>query len=132
MAARASRKGVTLETVRKLALALPEVEESTSYGATSFKVRGKMIACQAISKSAEPNSLVVKIPFAQRDELIAAEPDAYYVTEHYAPYPSVVVRLARVHPDALRDLLGMAARFVTDTSKKKVRPRKHSPSMKAR
>jgi hypothetical protein len=112
------RKSVSFDAVCELALAWPDVEQSTSYGATSFKVRGKMIACQAISKSAEPNSLVVKIPFAQRDELIAAEPDVYYVTDHYAPYPSVVVRLSRVHRDALRDLLGMAVRFANETTKK--------------
>ena len=123
MAARVSRKAVTLETVRDLAVALPDVEESTSYGATSFKVRGKMIACQAINKSAEPNSLVVKIPFAQRDELIAAEPDVYYVTDHYIGYPSVLVRLSRVHRDALRDLLGMAQRFAMEAARK---PRRKS------
>jgi hypothetical protein len=118
MPARASRNAVTLETVRNLALALPEVEESTAYGATAFKVRGKMIACQAINKSAEPNCLVVKIPFEARDELIAAEPDVYYVTDHYVGYPSVVVRLSRVHRDALRGLLVMAQRFATQTAKK--------------
>ena len=117
------RTPVGLAVVRNLALALPDVEESTSYGATSFKVHGKMIACQAINKSAEPNSLVVKIPFAQRDELIAAEPDVYYVTDHYVGYPSVVVRLSRVHPDALRDLLGMALRFANETKKRPRRPR---------
>lgn len=115
------RKALSLDAVRRLALALPEVEESTSYGATSFKVRGKMIACQAINKSAEPNSLVVKIPFAQRDELIAAEPDVYYVTDHYAPYPSVVVRLHRVHRDALRGLFVMAVQFANEPTKKKAR-----------
>ena len=132
MPARASREAVTLETVRELALALPEVEESTSYGATSFKVRGKMIACQAINKSAEPNSLGVMIPFEARDELIAAEPDVYYVTDHYVGYPCVVVRLSRVHRDALRGLLVMAQRFVAEKSKRKARPRKRSSSMKAR
>lgn len=115
------RKSLSLDDVADIARALPDVEASTSYGATSFKVRGKMIACQAISKSAEPNCLVVKIPFSQREELIAAEPEVYYVTDHYAPYPSVVVRLSRVHRDALRDLLGMAARFANETPKKKSR-----------
>ena len=86
---------------------------------TSWKVRGKLVACQAINKSAEPNSLVVMIPFEQRDELIAAQPDVYYVTDHYVNYPCVLVRLSRVHRDALRDLLGMAARFVGETAKKK-------------
>jgi hypothetical protein len=113
------RKTLTLDVVRELAQALPGVEESTSWGAQSWKVRGKMMACQAINKSAEPNSLGVMIPFEQRDELIAAQPDVYYVTDHYVNYPCVLVRLSRVHRDALRDLLGMAARFVGQTAKKK-------------
>jgi hypothetical protein len=113
------RKSLSFDAVRELALALPDVEESTSYGAPSWKVRGKLVACQAINKSAEPNSLAVMIPFEQRDELIAAQPDVYYLTDHYVSYPCVLVRLSRVHRDALRDLLGMAARFVGDTAKKK-------------
>jgi len=122
------RKPLSFDAVRELALALPDVEESTSYGAQSWKVRGQLVACQAINKSAEPNSLVVKIPFEQRDELIAAQPDVYYVTDHYVSYPSVLVRLSRVHRDALRDLLGMAARFVGQAAKKKSRPRKRATS----
>ena len=124
-------KPLTFGAVRELARALPDVEESTSYGAQSWKIRGKLVACQAINKSAEPNSLVVKIPFEQRDELIAAQPDIYYVTEHYVNYPSVLVRLSRVHRDALRDLLGMAARFVGETAKKTSRPRKRATSRTA-
>ena len=116
--------------MRELARALPHLEESTSYGAQSWKVRGKLVACQAINKSAEPNSLGVMIPFEQRDELIAAQPDVYYVTDHYVNYPCVLVRLSRVHRDALRDLLGMAARFVGETAKKP-RPRRRAPSAKA-
>ncbi len=122
------RKALSLDAVRELARALPDVEESTAYGATAFKVRGKMIACQAINKSAEPNCLVVKVPFEARDELIAAEPDVYYVTDHYVGYPCVVVRLSRVHRDALRGLLVMALRFVTDRAKRKARPRKRFPA----
>jgi len=71
------------------------------------------------------------IPFEQRDELIAAQPDVYYLTDHYVNYPCVLVRLSRVHRDALRDLLGMAARFVAETAKKP-RPRRRAPSAKAR
>lgn len=126
------RKPLGFAAVRELARTLPDVEESTSYGAQSWKVRGNLMACQAINKSAEPNSLVVKIPFAQRDELIAAEPDVYYVTDHYVNYPSVLVRLSRVHRDALRDLLGMARRFVGDTTKKKPRPRKGAAAPRGR
>ena len=113
------RKPLSLDVVRELALALPEVEESTSYGATSFKIRGKLMACQAINKSAALNCLVVKIPFEARDELIAAEPDIYYVTDHYVNYPSVLVRLSRVHRDALRGLFVMAMQFANQPKKKR-------------
>jgi hypothetical protein len=56
---------------------------------------------------------VVRIPFDQRDELIANDPSTYYLKEHYINYACVLVRLSRVHPDALRDLLLTAHRFVS-------------------
>ena len=48
-----------------------------------------------------------------RAELIAADPAVYYVTDHYVDYSSVLVRLPRINPDSLRDLLAMAHKFVT-------------------
>jgi hypothetical protein len=48
-----------------------------------------------------------------RAELLAAAPDVYYVTDHYLNYSALLVRLPRVTPDILRDLLGMAHKFVT-------------------
>jgi hypothetical protein len=101
------------DTVRKLALGLTGVEQSTMYGSPALKVRGELLACIAINKSAEPNSLAVRIDFDSRDELIANAPDLYYLTEHYVTYPVVLVRLSRIRQDALRDLLSMAWRFVT-------------------
>jgi hypothetical protein len=47
-----------------------------------------------------------------RAELLAADPDVYYVTDHYVGN-AVLVRLSRVNPAVLRDLLGMAYKFVT-------------------
>jgi hypothetical protein len=113
---------VDFDTVRKLGLALPDVEDSTAYGSPALKVGGKLLACIAINKSAEPGSLMVRVDFASRAELLAESPEVYYVTDHYENYPSVLVRLARIHPDALKDLLGMAWRSVTskkDTAKKR-------------
>ena len=97
--------------VRTFALALPGVEESTMYGGPAVKLRGRLMACMTTHKSAEPGTLAVCIPFEDRDELIAAEPDVYYTKPHYVEYASVLVRLSRVHPDALRDLLHSAWRF---------------------
>src|SRR5579863_10580366 len=115
------KAAVNFDTVRNVGLGLPDVEESTAYGSPAFKVNGKLLACVPINKSAEPGSLMVRVDFASRAELLAESPDVYYVTDHYENYPSVLVRLALIHPDALRDLLGMAWRGLTvrkDTAKK--------------
>jgi hypothetical protein len=106
-------RSVTLDTVVQLGRELPGVEVATSWGAPALKVRGKMFACGATHKSAEPNSLVVRMDFDQRDQLIADDPATYYLKEHYENYACVLVRLARVHPEALRDLLQTGWRFVS-------------------
>jgi hypothetical protein len=94
-------------------LALPGVEEITAYGSPALKVRGKLLACVPAHRSAEPDSLVVRVCFDDRAELLVADPDVYYVTGDYLNYSTVLVRLSRVTPDVLRDLLGMAHKFVT-------------------
>jgi hypothetical protein len=103
---------VSFATVRKLGLQLGHVEKSTTHGKPSLKVHGKMFVCMASHKSAEPDSLVLRTDFEQRAELLAANPETYYITDHYKEYPAVLVRLPRVTPALLRDLLGMAHRFV--------------------
>jgi hypothetical protein len=116
------KKQVDFDTVRKIGLALPGVEESTTYGSPALKVRGRLLACIAINKAAEPNSLVVRVDFDQRAELLETDPQTYYMKDHYVDYPSVLVRLSRIQPDALKDLLLIAWRYVTtqpDSKKKR-------------
>jgi hypothetical protein len=108
-----------LARVRRIALALPGVEEGKSWGAPAFKLHGQMMACAPTHKSAEPDSLAVRLDFSQRDELLAADPDTYYLKEHYVDYPCLLVRLKRIHSDALRDLLGMAWRYVDGRAKRR-------------
>src|ERR1700752_1846953 len=107
------RTTVNFDTVRKIGLALPGVEESTAYGSPALKVRGELLACVPAHRSAEAGSLVFRVGFDDRAELLAADPNVYYVTDHYLDYSAVLVRLSRVSPDVLRDLLGMAHKFVT-------------------
>ena len=106
------RTKVTFDTVRKIGLALADVEESTAYGSPALKVRGDLLACIAINKSAEPESLVVAVDFDQRSGMLADAPETYYVTDHYVDYPVVLVRLSQIGIYQLRDLLGSAWRFV--------------------
>jgi hypothetical protein len=82
---------VSFETVRKLGLQLPDVE-GMGYGKPTLKVCGKMFTCLPSHKSAEPDSLVVRTDFEQRDALLSGDPDVYYITDHYRDYPAVLDR----------------------------------------
>jgi hypothetical protein len=94
-------------TVREIALSLPKTEEVSSYGTPGFKVGGELFA--RLHQDGE--SLVVKMDFEQREALMAHDPETYYITDHYLNYEWILVRLSRVQPDALRDLLRGACRF---------------------
>ena len=113
-----SRGPDAFRIVRTIGRELPGVEESTMYGAPALKVRGRWLACMASHKSAEPGSLVVRMGFDERDALIADDPRVYYVKPHYQDYPAVLVRLALIDREALRDLLRSAWRTVTASSPK--------------
>ena len=104
-----------------MGLALPDVEEGTAYGSPALKLHGQLLGCIPTNRDAEPNSFVVRVDFAQRDELLQAEPDIYYLKPHYENYACVLVRLKKMHPDAMRDLLAMAWRFVNSKAPRRTR-----------
>jgi hypothetical protein len=101
----------TFAAVEAMGRALPDVEVTTAWGQPALKVHGKMFVCIASHKSAERNSLVVMMAFADRDALVEDDPATYYLT-HYLNHPCVLVRLTRIRLDALRDLVVGAHRFV--------------------
>lgn len=92
---------VNLETLRELALGLPAVEEGTSFGTPAFRVKNKFLG----RLRDDGQVLVLRIGILERDALIATEPDKYFITPHYTDYPAVLVRLAAVERDELRELL---------------------------
>ena len=124
-------KGLSFDAVRELGLKLPNTEEGTAYGSPCLKANGHRFCVMAINKSAEPNSLALSCDFADRDALIAEQPDIYYTASHYENYRCVLVRLARVKRDALADLLTMAHRFVSTTKAKRRRITKTRKTTKA-
>src|ERR671910_3428295 len=75
--ARRAKFAVSWATVREMGMALPGVEEGTTYGTPALKVRGRMFACVPSNRAAEPDSLVLRLSFDARDELIEAEPATY-------------------------------------------------------
>jgi hypothetical protein len=113
------------DRVRRLGLRLPDVEEATSWGVPALKVRGKMFACIPTNKQAEPESVVFRLSFTERDLRLDAEPDHYYLKPHYVNYPCVLARVKRLSDAALKELLETSWRFVQTTGKgSRARPRR--------
>jgi hypothetical protein len=100
--------GVTFTEVSKLGRALPGVVESTSYGTPALKVDGKLL----VRLKEDGETLVLRMDFVNRDLLLRAEPDLFFLTDHYLNYPSILLRLTRVTPARLTELLEDAWRLV--------------------
>jgi hypothetical protein len=115
----ASRRSAdSFATVRNVGLALPGVEATTRYdGSPVLKVDGCFMAGLATHRSAEPETLVVRMGLEERECLLEDAPDTYYVTDYYRNYPLVLVRLSRLDRDALHDLLSVSWRLTVAKSR---------------
>jgi hypothetical protein len=99
---------MTWQDVVAAATRFPGVEEGTSYGTPSLKVRGKFMA----RLRTNPDALVVRtIDLADRDALLKGSPDVFFITPHYESYPAVLVRLDAVDPAMLAELIEDAWRL---------------------
>jgi hypothetical protein len=93
---------VTFDDVRRIALAWPEVEDSTSYGTPSLKVRKKML----VRLKEDNDSLVMPgMPLDERQMLIESQPKIFYFTDHYRDYPMVLIRLSKASRATVEPLL---------------------------
>jgi hypothetical protein len=122
------RAPITFETVKRIGLTLAGVELGTSFGNPALKANGRLLACIASNKSAEPDSLCLSLSIRERDELVLSDPGVYYLTPHYVPGPYLVARLTTIHEDALKDLLSMSLRYCLSrpAGKTRTRPRKRA------
>jgi hypothetical protein len=106
------RPADSFETVRVVGLALPDVEATTKYdGSPVLKLGGAFLAGLATHRSAEPETLVVRVGLEERECLLEDAPETYYLTDYYRRHPVVLVRLSRIDRDALRDLLSSSWRL---------------------
>ena len=111
--------------VKAVGLTFPDVEAVIRYdGSPVLKARGCFMAGLATHESAEPGSLVVRVNLDERTYLLEDAPETYYVTDYYSKYPLVLVRLAHVGRDALRDLLAVSWRLTVAKARK---PRRKAP-----
>lgn len=134
-----ANKQLDIGVVREILMSMPDVQESTIHGYPSFKMGGKLLACPAIHKSVEANSLVVKLPLSERDRLLAEHPRKYYLTDHYVRNSVILVRLSEVDRKSLCSLLERSRHLLNESrrdrgarsTKPALSPRLASPKMKS-
>jgi len=92
---------LSLAAIRRTVSALPEIEEGTSYGTPAWRHRGKLLA----RLHQDGQSIVLKVGNETRDHLLQADPQTFFITDHYIGYPTVLARLDRLSAADLRKLL---------------------------
>ena len=116
-----AKHGVSFNQVCALGLELPGVERTTSYGTPALTVKGALLA--RVKEDGE--TLVLRADMTSRDHMLRAQPDRFYITDHYREYPWVLLRLARVTEPEMRILLEDAWELVAP--KRLVAARKSAP-----
>lgn len=90
---------IHLEFIRKTLLALPGVTEKLCFDTPAFYVNKKYFA-----RLREDGETLV-LQTLQRDKWISANPDAFFITDHYFNYDYMLVNLKTVSPEDLAALL---------------------------
>ena len=104
------------DDVRRLALALPETDEAPSHGNASWRVRGKGFVWERPLRDSDLRALGDTAPtgpilgarvehLVAKEALLADDPDVFFTTPHFDGYPAVLVRLERIAPDELEELI---------------------------
>lgn len=90
-----------LDEVRRIVGELPETSERSAWGTPAFYVRDKIFARQNEDRAL----LAVRVDLGERAMLLKAEPDRFTITDHYRNGPWMLVVLAAIPPDELREVL---------------------------
>ena len=103
-------RGVTVTAARRLLLKLPGVKEGRSYGMPSFLLNGRFLA-----RFRDDDTVLVLLlaTIGEREVLMDLDARAFFFTEHYRNYPTVLVRLAEVPPALLGDVVNEAWEHVS-------------------
>lgn len=89
---------IYLKKVRAIALALPEVREGPCYGTPGFRVKDKLLA------RLKEDGVTLAIRTHEREKWMQADPDTYFITDHYLNSPMMLIRLAGAGEKDLQQL----------------------------
>jgi hypothetical protein len=106
----------TWDDVRRIALALPETSEGISRDLRQWRVKDKGFVWERPLRKADFEALGDAAPdgpvlgarvehLVAKEALLADDPDVYFTTPHFDGYPAILVRLDRIEPDDLRELV---------------------------
>jgi hypothetical protein len=90
------------DVVRELALALPEVEASSS-GRVAFSVHGEGFAWEA--RERDGGGLAVRVEREEKELILDSNPEVYFTSPHYTGFPAVQIRIEAIERDELRERL---------------------------
>ena len=93
----------TEDDVRRIALSLPETTEKPWFNTPGFRVKDKGFL--RIRSEAEGALVVFVADLGEKDALLASDPAKFFTTPHYDGYPAVLVDLAAIDVDELRELI---------------------------
>jgi hypothetical protein len=96
-----ARRKLSLPMIRRAVRALPDVEEGTSYRTPAWRHLGRLLA----RLHQDGRSIVLKVGDQTRHHLLQADPQTFFVTDHYLGYPMVLARLDRLSAADLKKLL---------------------------
>jgi hypothetical protein len=116
---------MTPEEMREICLSFPGVEEGTSYGKPSFLVNKKFLTRL---RREDASMVLLEVSFDEREMLIEAEPETFHFTAHYKDYPSVLARIATLHPGSFRSFLERRWRKVAPKTLVKAYDAEHKPA----
>ena len=97
------------DRVLEVASVFPGVEESRSYGTPSIKVKGKFMARL---RTEGEGGLAIRCDMIEREMLIQAAPETFYITDHYAGSDMVLINLETVRWDAMPGIIEQAWRQI--------------------
>ncbi|HTK18312.1 MAG TPA: MmcQ/YjbR family DNA-binding protein [Mucilaginibacter sp.] len=90
---------IYLQFIRQFLTTLPGTSEGICYGTPGFYVQKKLLA------RLWENGVVLVVHTEDRDKWMQADPEIYFITDHYRNYHYVLVQLDKVDPEALKELL---------------------------
>jgi len=106
----------TWDDVRRIALALPETSERVSRDLRRWEVKDKGFVWERLLRRADLEALGDHAPdgpilgarvehLVAKEALLADDPKVFFTTPHFDGYPAVLVRLDRIGPEDLNEVI---------------------------